>query len=210
MGSPRRVGSATSKTRDALLDCVERLMFDEGYAAVTYRAVAARAGVASSLVQYYFPTLDDVFLAAMRRRSEQNLARLAEALAARPDQPLHVLWEYSREEATAALMAEFLALGNHRKSIRAEIGNVMEEVRQLQLDTLAAHRKEAGAGDDDLAPEVLVFLLNAVPKMIRLEEVVGVTTTHADVVAAFTDYLDALEPPPDRKPPPSSSRRKLL
>ena len=28
--SPRRVGAETSKTRDALLDCVERLMGEEG------------------------------------------------------------------------------------------------------------------------------------------------------------------------------------
>jgi DNA-binding transcriptional regulator YbjK len=41
----RRVGAETSKTRDALLDSVERLMSEEGYASVTYRAVAAKAGV---------------------------------------------------------------------------------------------------------------------------------------------------------------------
>lgn len=49
-------------------------MMDKGYAGVTYRAVAARAGVTPGLVQYYFPKLDDVFVAAIRRRSEQNLA----------------------------------------------------------------------------------------------------------------------------------------
>src|SRR5262249_7375273 len=65
----RRVGATTSKKRDELLDAVERLMVREGYAAVTYRAVAAKAGVTAGLVQYYFPTLDDLFTAAIRRRS---------------------------------------------------------------------------------------------------------------------------------------------
>ena len=80
MASPRRVGAETSKTRYLLLDCVERLMLETGYAGVTYRALAAKAGVTAGLVQYYFPTLDDLFVAAIRRRSEQNLERLAEAL----------------------------------------------------------------------------------------------------------------------------------
>ena len=105
-------------------------MVREGYAAVTYRAVAAKAGVTSGLVQYYFPTLDDLFIAAIRRRSEQNLQRLAAALEARPDEPLRVLWEYSQEESTAALTTEFLALGNHRKSIASEIAEVTEQVRR--------------------------------------------------------------------------------
>src|SRR4029453_15626752 len=117
MTSTRRVGAETSKTRDALLAGVERLMVERGYGGVTYRAVAAQAGVTPGLVQYYFPTLDEVFLAAIRRRSAQNLARLAEALDAHADQPLRVLWDYSQDESTAAVTTEFLALGNHRKSI---------------------------------------------------------------------------------------------
>src|SRR6476660_4111734 len=133
MPNSRRVGAQTSKTRDLLLDSVERLMVDSGYASVTYRAVAARAGVTSGLVQYYFPTLDDMFVAAIRRRSGQNLERLKAELQEHGDQPLHYLWDYSRDEATAALTTEFLALGNHRKSIRSEIAEVTERVRRVQL-----------------------------------------------------------------------------
>src|SRR6476659_11439308 len=100
MASPRRVGAETSKTRDLLLDCLERLMAETGYASVSYRAVAAKAKVTSGLVQYYFPTLDDMFVAAIRRRSEQNLERLKAELQEHGDQPLHYLWDYSRDEAT--------------------------------------------------------------------------------------------------------------
>ena len=59
-------------------------MLDEGYAAVTYRALAAKAGVTPALVQYYFPTLDDVFTAAIRRSFDRNIGRLTEALQPRP------------------------------------------------------------------------------------------------------------------------------
>jgi TetR/AcrR family transcriptional repressor of nem operon len=199
MASARRVGAETSKTRDVLLDCVERLMAEEGYAAVTYRAVAAKAGVTGGLVQYYFPTLDDVFVAAIRRRSGQNVERLTQALRDRPDQPLRVLWEYSRDESTAALTTEFLALGNHRKSIRSEIAEVTEEVRRIQLDALndALDRaeRESLLGDADFSPGALLFLVTGIPKLIRLEKGVGASTAHAEVVEAFERYLDSVEPP---------------
>jgi|SRR5581483_852692 len=194
MAFPRRVGSETSKTRDRLLDCVERLMLEEGYAAVTYRAVAAAAGVTSGLVQYYFPTLDDVFVAAIRRRSQQNVDRLTNALSAQPTQPLRVLWEYSQDEAAAALTTEFLALGNHRKSIRAEIAEVTEQVRRLQVHALESASITSGMAIGDLSPNALLFLLTGIPKLICLEEGVGVATAHAEVMTAFEQYLDTVEP----------------
>ena len=188
MVSPRRVGAETSKTRQELLDAVERLMLDEGYAAVTYRAVAGSAGVTPGLVQYYFPTLDDVFIAAVRRRSEQNLERLRTALRERPTEVLRVLWEYGRDEATAALTSEFMALGHHRPSIRAVLTEVTEQVRSVQLTALA----DAGFDRDvrlAVPPEVLAFLLTGVPKLMGLERGIGVTTSHAETVAAFEAHL---------------------
>jgi TetR/AcrR family transcriptional repressor of nem operon len=192
--SARRIGAETSKTRDVLLDSVERLMLEQGYAAVTYRAVASRADVTPGLVQYYFPTLDDVFVAAIRRRFEQNLERLTEALRARPDEPLRVLWDYSRDEANAALTTEFLALGNHRKSIQAEIADVTERVRKVQLDALRAPAKTSALPEMQLSPTALLFLMTGVPKLLSLEQGVGVSTAHRQAVEAFERYLDDVEP----------------
>jgi len=186
MATARRVGKETSATRQTLLDAVEHLMLEEGYAAVSYRAVAARADVTSGLVQYYFPTLDDLFVATIRRRGEENLARLAAALDG-ADHPLRVLWEYSNNEATAALTTEFIALGNHRKSIRAEITEVTAQVRKLQFDVLAGLPETALRLELD--PEALLFLVTAVPKMLLLEEGVGIDAGHAAIVAAIEEHL---------------------
>jgi hypothetical protein len=43
MATSRRVGAETSKTPDTLLDCVEAMMLEEGYARVTHRALARNA-----------------------------------------------------------------------------------------------------------------------------------------------------------------------
>ncbi len=167
---PRRVGAETSKTRDALLDCVEKMMLEEGYASVSYRALATKAGVTPSLVQYYFPSLDEIFLAAIQRYSERNLAVLAKALEARSDDPLHALWDFSWDEATGALMTEFLALGNHRKSIRSAIADVTNGVRKIEVDALARKFGKGARLDGDLSLSAVALLVTGIPKFLNLEK----------------------------------------
>ena len=185
----RRAGRETSATRKAMLNSVERLMMEEGYGSVTFRAVAARSGVTAGLVQYYFPSLDDLFNAAIRRRAEQNVERLHEALARRPRQPLRVLWEFSRDEAATTLVMEYMALANHRKAVAPAIAEALNAVREVQLGALRAYAEKR-----DVDPAVLTFVVNGIPKMIGLEASVGVTSTHPNVVAAWERYLDEVEP----------------
>ncbi len=210
MASPQHVGAETSNKRELMLRAVERLMMDEGYAGVTYRAVAAIVGVTGGAVQYYFPTLDDLFVAVIQWRGEQNIQRLAEALVRRSDQPLRVLWEYSRDESTSALTSEFLALGNHRKSIRSEIAQTTERVRRLQLDLVSSRVKDMDVGIGGLSPDALLYLITGIPKLIRLEQGVGVSTSHAETVEAIEKYLDSVEPsePPKRQRSSGGSKKK--
>ena len=190
MAATRRVGTQTSGTRDLLLDCAERLMVEEGYASVTYRKVAAKAGVTSGLVQYYFPAIDDLFVAGIRRANERNLRQLTEALEARPDDPKRVLWEYSRDEAATSVMLEFMALGNHRKSIRSEIADATNRVREVQLAALTSYWREHGNGEDP-SPAAMLFLMTGLPKMIQLEEGFGILAAHEEIVALVERYLDS-------------------
>ncbi|HWS93082.1 MAG TPA: TetR/AcrR family transcriptional regulator [Mycobacterium sp.] len=205
--SPRRVGAETSRTRDALLDCVETMMLEEGYASVSYRALATKAGVTASLVQYYFPSLDDIFLAAIRRYSDRNFELLRRGLETRAGDPLHAMWEYSWNEATGALITEFMALGNHRKSIRSEIADVTERMRKVQIDALRDKYSPDARLMGDLSLGAVVLLITGLPKFLNLEEGVGVKSAHADVIRAFERYLDAIEPPDKSRKRKTSTRR---
>ncbi len=204
--SPRRVGAETSKTRDALLDCVERLLLAKGYASISYRTLASEAGVTPSLVQYYFPTLDDIFLSAIRRYAERNLEYLTKILQEHPDDPLRTLWSYNQREATGALMTEFMALGNHRKSIQAEIAKVTKRMRKVQVDALVAkYGKDARLGE--LSLPALQLLMSGIPKFLSLEEGVGVKTAHREVTTAFEKYLDSVADTPSSAPKTRAARR---
>src|SRR5258708_23493159 len=78
-------------TREALIDATAQIMLDEGYAAATSRRVAAQAGVKSALVHYYFPSMDDLFVAVLRDKAEAILERQRQAMA--ESEPLHALWQ---------------------------------------------------------------------------------------------------------------------
>ena len=75
MASARRIGAPDAKNRGVLLDAAEQLLLEEGYAAVTSRRVAEKAGLKPQLVHYYFRTMEDLFLAVFRRRAEEGLER---------------------------------------------------------------------------------------------------------------------------------------
>src|ERR1700684_1721587 len=82
MTSARRIGAPDAKNRSGLLDAAEQLMLEEGYAAVTSRRVAEKAALKPQLVHYYFRTMDELFLAAFRRRAEEGLEGHAQVVQA--------------------------------------------------------------------------------------------------------------------------------
>ena len=194
MASTRRFGTETSKTWAVLLDVTERLMLDSGYAAVSSRAVAEKAGVKAPLVHYYFRTLDDLFIAVYRRRTEQNLDRLAASLR-ESEQPLWVIWEYSSDKTGTALTQEFIALANHRKAIQAEIAKTAERLRQIQLAALRGLLPRYGLDVDLITPAAMLLFMAAVPRVIVIEETLGISTGHGDAVSLVEHYLTELEGP---------------
>ena len=68
MAVPRKLGSEASATRARIVDAAERVLLEEGYAAVTTRRIAAEAGVHAPLLHYYFLTIDDLFAEAANQR----------------------------------------------------------------------------------------------------------------------------------------------
>jgi AcrR family transcriptional regulator len=175
-----------------LLDAAEALMFEEGYAAVTSRRVAARAGLKPQLVHYYFRTMDDLFLALYRRGADQGLERQARALES--EQPLWAIWDLSRDPRGTALTMEFTALANHRKAIRAEIAESAERYRAEQAEGLANVLDRYGLTDEQLPPLVCTVLMTSISRVLGIEEdVLGMSTGHAETVAFVEDQIRRLE-----------------
>jgi AcrR family transcriptional regulator len=179
----RRIGAADSKTRAQLLDAAEHLLLEQGYAAVTSRRVAARAGLKPQLVHYYFRTMDDLFLEVFRRRADENLRRFERAVAA--DGSLRNLWRLNADPRGAAFTIELVALANHRKAIRAEIARYAERFRASQLDAITAALR-AHSLTDQMPPIVALLLMTGLSQVLALEQALGVTAGH-DATLSFVD-----------------------
>jgi AcrR family transcriptional regulator len=189
---PRRIGAADSKTRVQLLDAAEQLLLEEGYAAVTSRRVGAKAGLKPQLVHYYFRTMDDLFLEVFRRRADENLAHFERAVAA--DTSLRTLWRLNADPRGAAFMTEFVALANHRKSMRTEIARYAERSRAAQLVALTAALDALGVPADRLPPIAALLLMTGLSQVLSIERVLGVTAGHDATVDFVQGVIDALEP----------------
>jgi AcrR family transcriptional regulator len=205
MAEGRRTEPETAHGKALILDATEQVMIEEGYAAVTSRNVAARAGVTGGLIHYYFPTLDDLFLAVYRRRTGRNIERLAEALQG--DQPLRVIWKYSSDPTGAALTAELLVMANHRKAIQAEIAETAEAIRRMQLKAVTEVLEGYGIDAEELPAPALLLFMAAVPRVIVIEQALGVSTGHVEAIEVVERWLERLEGPPRSRRATAKPRR---
>ncbi|MBW8486579.1 TetR/AcrR family transcriptional regulator [Actinomadura parmotrematis] len=188
------MGAPDAKNRALLLDAAEALMLEEGYAAVTSRRVAARAGLKPQLVHYYFRTMDDLFLAAFRRRAEEGVERQAEALAS--PQPLRALWEFSTDPSIGALTMEYSALANHRKVMRDEIARYAERLQAMQNEAFERLAGRYGIDLEEFPAAFLGVLMTSLSRMTALEKNLGVTLGHAETTAVVERYLSRFESNP--------------
>jgi TetR/AcrR family transcriptional regulator len=194
MASPRRIGSPDAKNRAVLLDAAVRLMLQEGYAAVTSRRVAEKAGLKPQLVHYYFRSMDELFLEVFRRRAELGLERQAEIL--KSPQPLWALWKFHTRSADTALTMEFAALANHRKALRAEIAYYAERFREEQAKAVASVLEGYGVDPRELPAVVAIVLMTGVSQVLVIEKALGMSIGHAETVEVVEQYLRRLEGDP--------------
>ena len=197
-GTPRRLGAPDAKNRTVLLDAAEQLMRDEGYAAVTSRRVAEKAGLKPQLVHYYFRTMDDLFLELYRRRADRTLH--FHRLALESPQPLWALWELNTDAAGTAMTMEFIALANHRKALRAEIARYSELFRDEQIKTLTAAMERYDVPFEEFSPTVLMVLMSGATQVLVQEQLLGIAAGHEETLRFAERWLTYLEGP--RRPGP--------
>jgi AcrR family transcriptional regulator len=189
MSTGRAAEAELSKT--IILDTTERLMIDEGYASVSTRRVAAKAGLKPPLVHYYYKTTDDLLLAVYRRQSDRAMESLKDALAL--ERPLAAIWRFNAERSRTALALEFMALANHRKVIRDEIASRAEVFRKLQTGALANVFREVSAPSNVRLPEAVTVCLAGVARALVMEEGVGIRGGHSDAEALIEWLTDRFE-----------------
>ncbi len=194
MTSARRIGAPDAKNRVRLLDAAEQLMVEEGYAAVTSRRLANKAGLKPQLVHYYFRTMEELFLEVFRRRGEEALEVHAQLLQS--PQPLWALWRFGTDPAFTRISMEFMALANHRKEMRAEIAYYAERFREGERQAMASALQRYGVDNKDVPAVVWAVLMSSLSRFLVLEQAIGMSAGHAETLELVEDYLRRLEGEP--------------
>jgi len=194
MTSPRRIGGPEAKNRGLLLDAAEQLMLEEGYAAVTSRRLASKAGLKPQLVHYYFRTMEELFLEVFRRRAEEGLQ--VQAAALNSPQPLWALWRFGTDPAFTRISMEFMALANHRKKMRAEIAYYAERFRDQQRQAVTGALQRYGVDTQEMPPVVWTVLMTSLSRFLVLEQAIGMSGGHAETCELVESYLRRLEGEP--------------
>lgn len=191
MKPAREDSEKSTKVRAAILDATEEIMKESGYAAVSSRKVERRAGLKSQLVHYYFRTMDDLFAAVWQGYDDRFLENQARVLAS--DRPLKALWERSIDPETTTLRHEFVALANHRKTIRELVARSTKRILNMQVAAVSELFERQEISPKDYSPVVLVQLLSFVSRSLITQRNLGLSEDHAEIVKFIDQTIADVE-----------------
>lgn len=147
---PKRVDheQRRSEIAAALVRCARA----RGLHAVGFREVAGEAGVSVNLVQYYFPTKEQLLAGGLAHLRERMTARLRDRLAALPDPD-------DPAKRVRATVRELLPTDE----VGADLYTVHAAYAALALTDPVLATQPHTAGPDELQPELAALLARAAP-----------------------------------------------
>jgi AcrR family transcriptional regulator len=168
------------QVRQRLLATAAELIAQRGWAAVSTRMIAERAGVAAGVVHYHFASvqalLREAAMSVIRGLLDQLTSALAQAGTA--DEALEIalgaLDEHDGQDPTSLLVTEAYLAATRDEELRRALGATVGQVRQVLADRLAAAGVEA--------PEATAALLAAAIDGIVLHRALQPGLDTADVL----------------------------
>jgi hypothetical protein len=145
--------------------------------------------------------MDEMFIEVFRRRAVEGLE--AQAAALDSPQPLWALWEFGTDPAGTRLTMEFIGLANHRKVLRAEIADYAERFRKQEVEAITTVLHRYGYDVSDVPPVVWAVFATSVSRVMIMEQTLGMSVGHAEMVAFCEGWLHRLEG--ERLPVPTTA-----
>jgi AcrR family transcriptional regulator len=182
-------------TRQSIIDATIRCLVRDGYAALTTRRVAERAGVAQSTVMHHFETREALLVEAVTHAAlglaERALERIDLAALRTPERREAVLdeaWvEFTSPQALAA--AQVWAAVWNEPELAAVLRQLEERVTAIIVDTAGALFPEVT--DDPRLPALLDAAVSLIRGLVLAIPVWGHEAVSARWLAIKPIFLDA-------------------
>lgn len=194
------VRSRTQARADAvllLLDAAERVIDREGLAALTTRAVAKEADLASGLVHYHFASIDGLSVATMKRVSARMMGQQRRIFAS--DHPFAEQWRLATRPLRGSVgrrqmkvWAEFATAAMSRPGLAPTMSEMNIEWRDIVVAALSRECERNGRSATDIPIEALAALATVVLKGMYIEHLQDFHRGHAELLAVADRFNDAL------------------
>ncbi len=182
MATDRRRGVPTSEMRFKLVEALKDLLRDEGAASISTRSIAEKLGLKRQIVNYYFHSVDDLFVLLVASGAEDALKLIDDAIAA--GDPLRAVWELNANPLSALLAAEINALALRHPALRQTVQMSAMAVREAQIRAVLAHREQHGI-QSAVSAEVTTVMLTSIFQSLAIEAKMGIDLGHV----ATLDYI---------------------
>ncbi|MEU4625364.1 TetR/AcrR family transcriptional regulator [Actinoplanes sp. NPDC023801] len=188
---------------EALLDATLESLATDGFAAITTRGVAQRAGVSQGLQQHYFPTKAALIDAAINRLATRLLDEASRPVEGaterrRAELLLRRIWESYRSPALA-VVAELLVLARTHPDTAQKTATTLVAVtdRVVAVAERALPTYAARPGFRD----ALLLALSAIRDTTTVARIAGTEPALPGPDAVITAFLQAVGESPRITPP---------
>jgi AcrR family transcriptional regulator len=188
---------ARVEATDALLDAAEAMLVDVGYAAITTRRLAERAGVNHGLVHYYFGSMEDLLLRVVERFTDQLIERQQTMYAA--DVPFINKWRqamrYLDEDAESGYQKvwfEMQAMAWNNEAIRDRVQKVNQRWLDVVSPAFDRGLVELGVDRRRFPTKAVVSLVVTFNQGVMLEKLTGFDSGHRDLLRMVDRTFEGL------------------
>jgi AcrR family transcriptional regulator len=189
---PAGASAGRREAMAALLDAAERLLVEQGHAAITTRKLAERAGVNHGLVHYYFGSMEEVMIQVLERFTARLIERQRAMYGS--DRPFlekwRTAWSFQEEDLSSGyskIWLELQAMAWNRPDLRARVKQVNEEWRGVLSQAFAPALRDLGF--DALSLGAAVSLVMTMGQGYALERLSDIHEGHAALLTEIEVWM---------------------
>ena len=191
------VSSARVEASDALLDAAEQLLVEVGFAGITTRKLAERAGVNNGLVHYYFGSMEDLLLRVIERFTDQLIER-QKAMYAQPI-PFIEKWrtamsfmDQDSESGYQKIWFEMQAMAWNTPAVRSTMQRVHRRWIDVVRSAFDAGLTELGVDKRHYPIDAVVSLVVTFNQGIMVERLLQVDSGHRALLRMIDRNIEKL------------------
>jgi AcrR family transcriptional regulator len=189
---------ARAEATQALLGAAEALLIEVGYAGITVRRLAERAGVNHGLVHYYFGSMQDLLLQVVERFTTGLVERQRAMYAA--DVPFIEKWRQAMrflDEDTKSgyqkIWFELQAMAWNDERVRGRLQQVHQQWVDVLLPAFELGLAELGIDRELYPTRAVVSLVVTFNQGIMVERLGDVDSGHRAMLEIIDTLLERLE-----------------